>query len=145
MTQQLQIPADAIPPPPPPRTKWGHAVTSGRNGFQTLPDALLRNQRRLGLNCTDMVVLVNITMHWWEQRPDRMPHPRPEQIAKRIGTTARTVQRSINRLTKAGLVKWLKARPNEDGLAVRPFDVSGLVNALHRFANEVEAPQEDAM
>lgn len=121
-----------------PSTKWGPAVTGGRNGYQILPDALLRNQKRLGLTCTDLVVLVNILMHWWEQAPKRLPHPRPEQIASRIGTTPRTVQRSINRLTKAGLLKWLPAEQTKQGLRVRKFDIQGLVRALTDLAGEVE-------
>src|SRR5436190_4125087 len=74
-----------LSPSAPPQTKWGPAVTGGRYGYQVLPDVLLRNQHRLGLTPTDLVVLINILMHWWERAPTRLPHPRPEQIAHRMG------------------------------------------------------------
>jgi MarR-like DNA-binding transcriptional regulator SgrR of sgrS sRNA len=92
-----------------------------------------------------MVVLVNILMHWWESEPDKMPHPRPEQIAKRIGTTPRTVQRCIDRLSKAGLLKWMPAARGTEGLSVRRFDVHGLVRTLRQFADEGYVPEENAV
>ena len=134
MNQQVENEERAYSAPP--RTKWGAAVSSGRNGFQVLPDSLLRNQKRLGLTCTDMVVLVNVLMHWWESDPDNMPHPRPNLIAKRIGTSQRTVQRSIARLCRRGLLKPLPSKRGSEGLAVRRFDVRGLVEVLRKLASE---------
>lgn len=144
MNQQhgnIQQPANTASP----KTKWGPAVTSGRNGYQVLPDSLVRNQKKLGLTCTDMVVLVNILMHWWEKEPEKMPHPRPEQIAKRIGASSRTVQRCIGRLCKAGLLKWMPPEKGDEGLSVRRFDVSGLVQTLHQLAQEIEGFEEQAV
>ena len=48
--------------------KWGEA---GKGGFQLLPDILFKKQVELGLSPTDMLVLMNLTMHWWyaHQRP----------------------------------------------------------------------------
>jgi DNA replication protein DnaD len=109
-----------------PDTKWGSIVTGGRNGYQLVPDVLVRHQHRLGLNCTDMVVLLNILMHWWESERDSLPHPRPAQIARRIGTTARTVQRCIRKLSEKGLIKWLPSERHQSGIAIRRFDLDGL-------------------
>jgi DNA-binding MarR family transcriptional regulator len=134
---------DATPASGLPNTKWGDAVTRGRNGYQVLPDVLLRNQHRLGLNCTDMVVLINILMHWWEKDRKSMPHPRPEQIASRIGATPRTVQRSIRRLSEVGLLKWMPPERSREGLSVRRFDVNGLVIKLRALAREVEASERE--
>ena len=51
--------------------KWGDA---GIAGFQVLPDILLKKQVELGLSPTDMLVLINILMHWWYH--DKRPFPR---------------------------------------------------------------------
>lgn len=79
--------------------KYGEAAVAG---FQAVPDLLLKNQGKLGLTPTDMVVLLNILMHWWY--PEQKPFPRSTTIAQRIGVTARTVQRSISNLEANGLL-----------------------------------------
>jgi hypothetical protein len=127
-----------------PNTKWGAAVTGGWNGYQLVPDVLLRNQVRLGLSPTDMLVLLNITMHWWERDPLKLPHPRPEQIAARIGVTSRTVQRSIRKLVERGLVQWMPSEPSGEGVSVRRFQMAGLVAALEELAREFEVAEVNA-
>lgn len=79
--------------------KYGEAAIGG---FQAVPDLLLKNQAKLGISPTDMVVLLNVLMHWWY--PANKPFPRSGSISKRIGVTPRTVQRSIINLEKAGLL-----------------------------------------
>src|SRR5665213_3675946 len=82
-----------------PVAKWGIALDGG---FQVLPDLLLRYQRDLKLTPNDVVVLLNLTMAWWDQ--DRPPFPRMTTIARRMNASERTVQRSIERLRKARLL-----------------------------------------
>lgn len=120
------------------KTKWGSAVTGGHNGYQLLPDVLVRNQHKLGLTCMEMVVLINVLMHWWETAPEKMPHPRPERIAKRIGTTTRTVQRAIERLCELRLLASMPTVRLPGGPTLRPYDVSGLTKKLRQFASEVQ-------
>ncbi len=44
------------------REKWGDAIDAG---FQVLPDALLKYQFALELTPIDLVVVINLTLHWW--------------------------------------------------------------------------------
>ena len=75
------------------RQKWGNAVgKGGLTGYLALPEALIRGQHRLGLSSTEMMVLINILMHWWNV--ERMPFPGNNAIAKRMGIDTRTVQRA---------------------------------------------------
>ena len=104
-------------------TKWGGAVTGGENGYQFVPEVLLRKQDGLKLDATDIVVLLNMGMHWWESEPDKMPHPRPLTIAKRMGTSARTVERHIARLCKLGYLEWLEPEPRPIAPSVRKFNL----------------------
>src|SRR5262245_27206588 len=77
--------------------KWGAAA---KGGFQAIPDTLIKYQERLGLTPLDVVVLLNITMHWW--RADDLPFPSAALIAKRIGIGRRSVERRLAQLQKKG-------------------------------------------
>ena len=79
--------------------KYGEASIAG---FQAVPDILLKHQSDLGLAPTDLAVLLNVLMHWWY--PEKKPFPRPTTIAKRMGVTPRTVQRSLRQLEELGLL-----------------------------------------
>ena len=79
--------------------KWGDAALAG---YQAVPDLLFKHQTDLKLNTTEMVVLLNVLMHWWYR--EKKPFPRPTTIARRMGTTTRTVQRAIVRMRRAGLL-----------------------------------------
>ena len=79
--------------------RWGEAADAG---FVPVPNILVRAQHQLELSCNDLVVLLNILLHWWHK--DRLPHPRSMAIAKRTGLGHRTVQRSISNLEAKGLV-----------------------------------------
>jgi predicted transcriptional regulator len=98
------------------KEKWQGAVTSG-SGFVAIPMTLLRLQSKYQLTPTDMLVLVNLLAHWWD--PARAVFPRSSIIAKRMGVDTRTVQRSTQRLEKAGLLERGKL---EDGRRVFHFD-----------------------
>ena len=96
--------------------RWQGAVAPGA-GFVAVPMSLLRLQTQYGLTATDMMVLINLIAHWWDARP---VYPRTTTIAKRMGVTKRTVQRSLQALIKKGFLDrdWL-----EDGRRVFVFDV----------------------
>lgn len=83
--------------------KWGEAAYAG---FQAVPDLLLKNQGKLELTANDLMVLLNILMHWWY--PEEKPFPRPTTIARRTGVHVRTVQRSIKHMEELGLLVRVK-------------------------------------
>lgn len=103
--------------------KWGRAIGAG---FQTVPDMLIKHQRTLELSATDLVVLLNLLMHWWYA--GRNPFPRPTTIAARMGVDVRTVQRSIRHLSEQNLI----ARVTEEDRTT--YDLSGLVGRLETLA-----------
>lgn len=83
--------------------KYGEASIAG---FQAVPDLLLKNQNLLGLSATDMVVLLNVLMHWWY--PAKKPFPRSTTISKRMGVSPRTVQRALGQMENLGLLTRVK-------------------------------------
>lgn len=105
-------------------SKWGEAALAG---FQAVPDLLLRRQHELRLNTTDLVVLLNILMHWWYA--DSPPFPRPTSIAQRMGLSVRSVQRSVKDLEAMGFI-----RRSHDWRGNAVLDPSGLVARLGEIA-----------
>lgn len=76
---------------------------SAMSGWSPVPDVLLFNQGKLGLTSEDLNVLLNLMAHYYTR--DQMPFIRPNVIAKRMGVSTRSVQRSIARLRKLNLIK----------------------------------------
>ena len=102
--------------------KWGAALVGG---FQVIPNVLVRAQAHLGLDAVDVVVLLNMNMHWW--RKGEFPFPRPTIIARRMGISKRTVERRIEKLVKAGL---LERMPLQGDDSLRRYRLDGLVRRL---------------
>jgi DNA-binding MarR family transcriptional regulator len=80
---------------------------------------LFKHQVTLQLNPTEMVVLLNVLMHWWYRH--QKPFPRPTTIARRMGSTVRTVQRSINKLVAEGLLVRTVGENNRPELDPEPL------------------------
>ena len=111
------------------RHRWQGAVTGGSTtGFTAIPNILIRSQAQMRLSPTEMVVLLNILLHWWQE--DDWPFPRAAAIGARMGKSRRTVERAIRSLQEKGLVVHQKSDGAGDGPAVRRFDLSGLIGAL---------------
>ena len=108
--------------------KWGEALDAG---FQILPDALIRGQHLLKLSATDLVVIANLNQAWWFA--DRQPYLKPHTIAKRMGVSERSVQRSLSRLRERGFLQQHRKKL-ADGTVRYTHDLSGLRQVLERLA-----------
>lgn len=115
--------------------RWGSAVQSGQIGYTAVPNVLVRSQARLGLTTTEMVVILNLLLHWWE--PENWPYPRVSHISDRMGVSPRTVERALAALQTKGLVERMPSRSVDGGPRVRPYNLSGLVEKLQARAAEV--------
>lgn len=107
--------------------KWGEAA---RGGFQVVPDILLKKQVELGLSATDMLVLLNLSMHWWYA--DKKPFPRTTTIAARMGIDVRTVQRSLRKLGDLQLLERM-VEHSEQGNERTVCDLTKLVGRLDQY------------
>lgn len=74
---------------------------------------------------------------WEAWYPTRHPYPRPATIARRMGVSARTVQRALGRLPELGLVGRLKDNSADAGGPVSTaFRLTGLVHEREPLACE---------
>jgi DNA-binding transcriptional ArsR family regulator len=121
-------PHEETPPSSQPEAKWGDVIKAG---YQVLPDALLRAQHLLKLTATDVVVIANLNQAWWYA--DRLPYLTPHTIAKRMGVSERSVQRSLGRLRRKGLLRQVRER-QDDGTVRYSHDLSGLRMQLEPLA-----------
>lgn len=105
--------------------KWGEALAAG---FQVVPNVLIRAQSRLGLEALDVVILLNLTAHWWTK--EARPFISPARIAKRMNVTTRTVERHLKRLEEREFLKRSVGTRTGDGPYIRHYDLTPLVGIL---------------
>jgi hypothetical protein len=118
--------------------KWGEAVT--KFGFQIVPDALLKYQAVLGrdengantsVSSPELVVLLNVLMHWWTK--ETVPFPSAQAIAERIGIDRRSVDRAVEGLVRKEILKKIR-----EGSIVM-YDPSPLVERLQQLTQGAKA------
>ena len=118
--------------------KWGKAVME--LGFCMVPSLLLRAQRRLGLNPTQLAMLMHLADYWWDV--DRKPYPSKKTLGERLGLGPRQVQRYIAELEAAGLVRRIERRAAHRGKLTNEYDLSGLVKRLKELEPEFREVEE---
>lgn len=119
--------------------KWGKGVMG--LGFCIVPSLLLRAQARLGLNPTQLAVLMHLADYWWDV--DRKPYPSKKTLGERLKLGPRQVQRYIAELERANLVKRVERRAAHKGKLSNEYDLSGLVARLQELEPEFRKVEED--
>jgi DNA-binding MarR family transcriptional regulator len=102
---------------------------AGEAGWSPVPDVLIFHQHQLKLRSEDLNVLLNLIAHWY--LPGAMPFIRPTTIAKRMGVSPRSVQRSIARLIQMRLVAKVRHESGHVG-----YDMTPLTERLKPFASQ---------
>lgn len=111
--------------------------------YTVIPSALIRGQERLGINATDLAVLIHLLDHWWD--PGKMPFPSKAKIAQRLQVGEKTVQRSVARLESGGLLKRNpRYNPKTRGRTSNEYDLSPLVSALKVIATDMVKADKEA-
>jgi len=80
---------------------WGKSIL--KHGYTAVPSILIKAQKRIGINSTQMNIIIQLLDYWIE--PTRKPFPTKKAIAERIGITPKTVQINIRALEQAGLIR----------------------------------------
>ena len=120
--------------------KWGAKVME--LGFCILPSLLFRAQRRLGLNPTQLAVLVQLADFWWDA--ERKPFPKKADLAFRLGLSDRQVQRYIAELETAGFVRRIERTAAHRGKISNEYDLGGLVQKLAALEPEFREVADEA-
>ena len=119
--------------------RWGANVA--KIGYCPVPSILLRAQRRLGLNPSQLAVLLQIVEHWWDA--SRAPYPSKAELSDRLGISERQIQRYIKQMEEAGLLARVAYYGDSGGRENNRYDLSGLVNRLAKIAPDFIAEREE--
>ncbi len=119
--------------------KWGKPVMD--LGFCIVPSLLLRAQARLGLNPTQLAVLLHLADYWWDV--GRKPYPSKQRLADRLKLGPRQVQRYIAELEEAGLVRRIERRAPHKGKISNEYDLTGLVKRLAGLEPDFRQVEEE--
>ncbi|MFG1287902.1 helix-turn-helix domain-containing protein [Xanthobacter versatilis] len=145
MTTETQQQPTSAPSPPPVKgaqkasvEKWGKEVME--LGFCVVPSLLLRAQRRLNLNPTQLAVLLQLCDFWWDK--ERKPFPSKETLSQRLSLSERQVQRYIAELEQEGLVRRIERRASNGGKLSNTYDLSGLVQRLQALEPDFRQVEE---
>lgn len=118
--------------------KWGLKVME--QGFCMIPSLLLRAQRRLHLNPSQLAVLLQIIDHWWDAA--RKPYPSKKELSLRLGIGERQVQRYITDLEREGLLRRHERYAEHGGRQTNFYDLQGLVDKLAEIEPEFREARE---
>lgn len=119
-------------------TIWGKDVI--RHGYAGVPSILIRGQRRLGINPTQMNIILQLLEYWVE--PTRKPFPTKKDIANRIGITDKTVQINIRELEKAGLIRREQRKTAAGDWNSNIYHLDGLIERVRKLEPEFAAEKE---
>jgi hypothetical protein len=120
--------------------KWGSSVM--KLGFCMIPSLLFRAQKRLGLNPTQLAILLQLADYWWEA--DNKPYPSKQSLSERLGIGTRQIQRYIAEMEQAGLVTRIERVGDDNRKLSNHYDLSGLVEKLKQLEPEFRAVEEEA-
>lgn len=118
--------------------KWGKAVCG--LGFSIIPSLIFRAQARLGLNATQLAVLLQLADYWWDQ--ERHPYPSKTTLGERLQLSPRQVQRYIAELETAGFVRRIDRFASHKGRLSNHYDLSGLVAKLKKLEPEFREAED---
>ena len=120
--------------------KWGKDVME--QGFCIVPSLLLRAQGRLGINPTQLAILLQLCEHWWQE--ENKPHPGKRRLADRLGIGPRQIQRHIAELEAGGLVERIERHGQDGGKQTNIYDLSGLVAKLKEIEPDFREVEDNA-
>jgi hypothetical protein len=103
--------------------KWGRALMSG--GYTLLPNALIMNQKRIGLDPINFAIVAVLAKHWW--KASELPFPGKNTIADAIGVDARTVQRRLGAMVKAKLLRRHERKKQDGGTNAPAYELVGMI------------------
>ncbi|MDB5396674.1 MAG: hypothetical protein JWM91_4180 [Rhodospirillales bacterium] len=112
-----------------------------RHGYTAVPSILIRAQSRLGINTTQMNIILQLLDYWIE--PTRKPFPTKRDIANRIGVADKTVQINIRALEMAGLISREMRKTAAGDWNSNIYHLDQLIERVRKLEPEFQREKEE--
>ncbi len=104
------------------------------HGWWPQPNLLLQHQADLTLTSSELNVLMNLMMHYHQR--GRLPFPRTQTIAMRMGVSISKVQHILRKLKRRGFIELRKSRT---GRVPTVYDIRPILKMLEKYAHKKTA------
>ena len=112
--------------------KWSKTLMDA--GWTCFPSVIIERQKVLGLDATDVNILLHLASYWWHK--DNKPHPSKKTIAAAMDVTPRTVQRRIAGMVRDGIIRREERRIPGKGSKTNLYHLDPLIEAALPYAQE---------
>lgn len=108
--------------------KWSHQLAS--DGFTAIPNALIKNQAKIGITDPEMVVLVALISFRWSKQ---MPYPSVAKLSSYTGKTTAAIRNNLRNLDKKGLINRVYRESQTS-----KYDLSPLIKILNSYTQPIK-------
>ena len=120
--------------------KWSRAVMD--LGYSMVPSLIFHAQARLGLNPTQLVLMLHLADYWWHRA--QMPFPSKAALAERMGLSERQIQRYLTELENGGFIERVERFAGHKGQQSNEYNMTGLVDKLKKLEPDFRQVKEQA-
>lgn len=117
---------------------WGKDVY--KYGYTGIPSIFIQSQRRLGINSTQMNIIIHLLDYWYDST--RKPFPTKKDLALRMGITTKTIQNNIRILENAGIVRREKRKTSAGDYTSNRYHLDGLIEKVQNLEPEFTEEKE---
>lgn len=112
--------------------KWGKTLIS--DGFTIIPNAIIENQAKLGLEPIDFAIIAIFAKYWW--KASEPPFPGKKRIAACLDVEPRTVQRRLSALVKAKILTRKPRTYVNGGTNTNAYELGPLITKAEPYAEQ---------
>jgi len=118
--------------------KWGKTLIS--DGFTVIPNAIIENQAKLGLEAIDFAIIAVFAKYWWKANDP--PFPGKKRIAACLGVDPRTVQRRLAALVEGKILTRKPRTYRNGGTNTNAYELGPLIARAEPYAEEILKQRE---
>jgi DNA-binding Lrp family transcriptional regulator len=119
--------------------KWTRTLMDA--GWTVFPSVVLERQNALGLDPTDVNILLQLARYWWFS--DNPPRPSKAAIARAMNISVSTVRKHVARMESEGLIRRQgRYSGKHKGQQPNAYHFDGLIEKCKAFALEAIQDKE---